>query len=356
MLLNNIRFRGFGTLGNNTTLDDLLNALSPYMSYIYPSLYATLKEALRNVDIVQVEQPFLFVPTLKVMKILGKRPIIILDEHNVEFMTIRSKMKYLSANSLLTALSLPYVFLTEKIATRKANLVLCVSEADKKLISKFYNISKDKLTVIPNGVNLSKIEKTPPVNCTLVKNNRIVFFHGTLSWYPNLEAANLIVDYLAPKIPEATFLIAGASPPLTLIKKIEKTKNVKYLGYVENLEGWIKASDVCVAPILRGGGTRLKVLEYAAAGKPIVATFKAVEGLGMLNNVHGLFYRNVSEEFVDGIRRLLKCDQLAQKLGSNAREIAKKYDWTVIGKKLYDIYSELLTDSHGKYDGGTISS
>ena len=133
MLLNNIRFRGFGTLGNNTTLDDLLNALSPYMSYIYPSLYATLKEALRNVDIVQVEQPFLFVPTLKVMKILGKRPIIILDEHNVEFMTIRSKMKYLSANSLLTALSLPYVFLTEKIATRKANLVLCVSEADKKL-------------------------------------------------------------------------------------------------------------------------------------------------------------------------------------------------------------------------------
>ncbi|MHA1684983.1 MAG: hypothetical protein ACTSYD_01110, partial [Candidatus Heimdallarchaeaceae archaeon] len=77
-------------------------------------------------------------------------------------------------------------------------------------------------------------------------------------------------------------------------------------------------------------------------GKPIVATFKAVEGLEMFNNVHGLFYKNVNEEFVSGIRRLLKCDQLAQKLGSSARQLARKYDWAVIGKKLYETYCKLI--------------
>jgi glycosyltransferase involved in cell wall biosynthesis len=138
------------------------------------------------------------------------------------------------------------------------------------------------------------------------------------------------------------FLIAGANPPLSLIRKIVKTRNVRYLGYLENLEGWIMASTVCIAPILRGGGTKLKILEYAAAGKPIVATFKAVEGLGMFNNVHGLFYKSVNEEFISGIRRLLKCDQLARELGWNARQLARKYDWTLIGKKLYETYCRLI--------------
>lgn len=144
-------------------------------------------------------------------------------------------------------------------------------------------------------------------------------------------------------IPEATFLIAGSNPPLSLVRKIEKTRNVRYLGYVENLEGWIKSSKVCIVPILRGGGTNLKILEYAAAGKPIVATHKAVEGLEMVNNVHGPFYKYVNEGFVSGIRRLLKCDELAEELGRNAKQLAKKYDWRAIGKKLYETYLDLMS-------------
>jgi len=39
---------------------------------------------------------------------------------------------------------------------------------------------------------------------------------------------------------------------------------------------------------------------------------------------------------------LLKCDQLAQELGWNARQLARKYDWTLIGKKLYETYCRLI--------------
>ncbi|MEM2181033.1 MAG: glycosyltransferase family 4 protein [Nitrososphaeria archaeon] len=321
--------------------------MSPYIGYTFPDFYKTIKKVINEVDIVQVEQPYLLIPTLMVVKVLNRDIPIVLDEHNVDFMSVKSKINGASFASMLTSATLPYVFLSERIAVKRAGLVLCVSQADKELLTKFYEISKDKIFVVPNGVDVSKFDDASPINNPIVNENNIVFFHGTLSWYPNLEAANIIVDYLAPKIPEAMFLIAGANAPTILIKKINKSNNVRYLGFVKNIEGWIKVSRVCIAPLLRGGGTKMKILEYAAAGKPIVATYKAVEGLGMNNKIHGLFYKNVDEYFIDGIRTLLKDIWLSKELGSNAKKYAKKYDWSLIGRCLYDIY-KLLLGNHNR--------
>jgi len=340
MVVRDTKFIGYKSIfPSNIWISD---AVSLYVDYISPDFYRVLKKAIYDADIVQVEGSYLLIPTLILTKVLDIDPLIVLDEHNVDFASIKSKISGGSLNSVFTAETLLYVFLSEKLAVKNADLILCVSQTDRNLLTKLYHIPENKLVVIPNGVNFNKFETASPINNPIFKNKKTIFFHGTLSWYPNLEAANIIVDYLAHEIPEAMFLIAGANPPLSLIRKIVKTRNVRYLGYLENLEGWIKASTVCIAPILRGGGTKLKILEYAAAGKPIVATFKAVEGLGMFNKVHGLFYKSVNEEFISGIRRLLKCDQLAQELGWNARQLARKYDWTLIGKKLYETYCRLI--------------
>lgn len=318
------------------------DAICSYAGYLSWDFYSVLKKAVSETEIVQVEQPYLLMPILMVAKTLDRSPLVVLDEHNVEFTSIKSKINSVSFNSFLTSATLPYVFLSEGLAVKSADVVLCVSGADRKLLTKIYGVKRNKLVVIPNGVNLSKFKKAALINTPFSKHNRIVFFHGTLSWYPNLEAANIIADYLSTKLPDVTFLIAGSNPTSSLIKKISRAKNVKYLGFLDNLEGWIKSSDVCIAPILRGGGTKLKVLEYAAAGKPIVATFKAVAGLGMVNGIHGLFYKDVDEKFVDGIKRLLRDDLLARKLGESAFQLAKKYDWSVIGKKLYNTYKSLV--------------
>jgi len=118
---------------------------------------------------------------------------------------------------------------------------------------------------------------------------------------------------------------------------------VKYLGFLKNIEGWIKSSKVCIAPILCGGGTKLKILEYAAAGRPIIATSKAIEGLGMVNGVQGLFHQHVNEDFVNSIRRVLHDERLAEELGRNEREFAKNYNWSLIGKKLYALYLDFVS-------------
>ena len=255
-------------------------------------------------------------------------------------MANKSKLGKSIPISLITLLTLPFVFLCEKFATRKAHLILCVSEEDRMSLSRLYRVPPEKIVVIPNGVDVQKFEKALLI--PVLKDKKIVFFHGLYSWYPNLEAAQLIVDYIAPKVPEGLFLLAGSHLPQFLIRKIKSMKNVKYLGYLRNLESWIKSSKVCIAPLLRGGGTRLKILEYAAAGKPIVATYKAIEGLGMKDGVHGLFYRKVDDNFIGGIKQVLKNERLAEELGRNAKKLAEKHDWNVIGDRLYTMYSKLL--------------
>jgi glycosyltransferase involved in cell wall biosynthesis len=64
----------------------------------------------------------------------------------------------------------------------------------------------------------------------------------------------------------------------------------------------------------------------------------------MIDKVHGLFYREVDEQFIEGIRRVLNDDRLAEELGKNAYSLAKRYDWRVIGEKLYNIYKKVLQD------------
>jgi glycosyltransferase involved in cell wall biosynthesis len=342
MIMENIKFLGYRSVFPPGISKRIPIATSHYISYVFPDLYRIIKEGANDVDVIQVEQPYLFIPALAMMKTLDKNPFMVLDEQNVDFALIKSKINNVSLNSLLTMITIPYIFLSENLAVRNANLVLCVSNIDQELLVNLYGIPEEKTLVVPNGVSLLKFENTPSVNDPILENCYSVFFHGSLDWYLNMEAVNIIIDYVAPKIPEVIFLIAGANLPAGLIKKLKKVKNVKYLGYLKSLEGWIKSSNVCIAPILRGGGTKLKVLEYAVAGKPIVATLKAIEGSGMANGVHGLFFERVDKNFIEGIKRVLNDSRLAEELGQNARMFAKKYDWTAIGKKLYEQYLKLV--------------
>lgn len=329
----NIKFIGYAS-----KIRQISKVASSYISYIYPDFYRAIKEIASVADVVQVERPYLLLPTIMVAKTLKNKPLIVLDEHNVDFYTIKSKIEGFSFNSFLTIATLPYVFLSENLAIDNSDLILCVSNADKESLVKLYGTPRTKILVIPNGVNLSSFEEASLPTDPILKEKFTIFFHGTLSWYPNLEAANIIIDYLAPRIPEATFLIAGGNPPKSFLKKLNKVNNVKYLGFLQNLEGWIKSSRICIAPILRGGGTKLKILEYAAAGRPLVATFKATQGLEMINGVHGIFHFDVNEVFVDSIRKLMDNESLAKEIGRNNIELARLFDWTVIGKKLYTTY------------------
>ena len=69
------------------------------------------------------------------------------------------------------------------------------------------------------------------------------------------------------------FVIVGMNPPLYFAHP-----KIIFTGAVDDLAAYIQMADVCVCPLFSGGGTRLKLLEYMAAGKAIVST-KGAEGI-----------------------------------------------------------------------------
>jgi glycosyltransferase involved in cell wall biosynthesis len=93
-----------------------------------------------------------------------------------------------------------------------------------------------------------------------------------------------------------------------------------------------------------GTGTPLKLFEYMAAGKPIVATALS-HAVEVIQNGHtGLLVEagNVNQ-FAEAILTLLKNPSERERLGRNARQLAiEKYSWAEYTRRLEEIYLEVL--------------
>ena len=193
---------------------------------------------------------------------------------------------------------------------------------------------EDQVRVLPNCIDLDRVPYTGEKE---VETNRVLFV-GNYNFVPNREAAMYISQDLAPSLSEAEFLLVGADPPTQALRG----RNVVTTGYVKSLHTILEETAVCIAPLRHGSGTRLKILTYLAAGKAVVATTKACEGLEGRDNVH-LLIRDDVEGFVSAIRRILSDTNLRRHLGAEGRKLVKtKYDWRVYVDWAKDFATEVL--------------
>lgn len=93
--------------------------------------------------------------------------------------------------------------------------------------------------------------------------------------------------------------------------------------------------------LFRGGGTKLKILDYLSMGLPIVATRKAVEGLPLRHKVNCLLSECVDQDFISNILLLNADIGLAEALSIKARMFSMKYDWRKIGEELGKVYEQI---------------
>ena len=108
-------------------------------------------------------------------------------------------------------------------------------------------------------------------------------------------------------------------------------------GRVDDVAPWLARSFATAMPLRAGSGTRLKVLEAAAARVPIVCTRLASEGLPLVDGRH-LLHAETPEAFVAALVRLREEPALAARLTEAASHVAQEYEWRRIGARLVELY------------------
>jgi glycosyltransferase involved in cell wall biosynthesis len=146
------------------------------------------------------------------------------------------------------------------------------------------------------------------------------------------------------KVRDVLLVMVGANPPPWLVR--QQKGDILVTGEITDPRPLLAGADVLVAPVFFGSGTRVKLLDYMALGKPIVSATKAAEGLEMQDGVHFLRADTV-ESFSEAIVRLFNDKQLARVLGYQARDLARKtYSWDAQVAKVLSAYARITEKQH----------
>jgi len=314
------------------TIESEVNLFYIINPYLIVKLFFICKR--ENIDIVQCEFPTTILSSFIVKKVLDIP--LIYDAHNIESKRIETMVN----------VSKLYINITKQleiISCHISDFVFVVSENDKEQLLS-WNITDNKIEVIPNSVEVDKF--SPLIERSKIRkkyklNNKIaIIYHGYLSYPPNKEAVKILINNILPNIlkkyPSVYLILVGKNPP-----KIYHP-NIIVTGFVENVPEYIAATDIAVVPLLSGGGTRIKILEYMACGKAVVSTMKGAEGLNLQNKKEILISKHPDSEFINLMFKLIEQADLRKKIGIKARKkIELLYDWEKTAKKAVDIYYRL---------------
>jgi glycosyltransferase involved in cell wall biosynthesis len=151
-----------------------------------------------------------------------------------------------------------------------------------------------------------------------------VLFVGNFVHPPNVDAALRLVRAIAPlvwaQVPGARLTIVGHEPPHVL--RALASERVTVTGTVPAVEPWLARAAVVAVPLRLGGGMRVKVLEALAAGKAVVASPRALEGLAVRDGVEARVADDAGD-VAEAIVALLRAPEERVAMGARAREWAR---------------------------------
>jgi polysaccharide biosynthesis protein PslH len=170
-----------------------------------------------------------------------------------------------------------------------------------------------------------------------------VLFVGAFTHAPNVDAAIRLAREIFPRVlkrvPEARLDLVGDQPTSDVRNLPGGAVSVH--SSVRDVSPFLDRAAVVVAPIRVGGGARLKVLEAFAAGKALVASPRAVEGVDAAPGEHFLLATD-DEEFVETVASLLRDPERRQELAESARAWAEhNLSWSARVEAFEALYDSL---------------
>lgn len=176
----------------------------------------------------------------------------------------------------------------------------------------------------------------------------VVLFFGQLRYGPNADGLARFLreawPLVAERRPAAELRVAGAGASASLTEAAAAAPRVRMLGFVDDLRQELERAQLTVAPIWRGGGTRIKVLESLAAALPVVGTEVAVEQIGFRGGEHGLVADDPAG-LAAAVVSMLGDDGQRQAMAAGGRRLARDYEWRATLRPAELLYRRLLENA-----------
>jgi glycosyltransferase involved in cell wall biosynthesis len=168
---------------------------------------------------------------------------------------------------------------------------------------------------------------TPAMSSRRGKRAPTVLFVGTLSYMPNADAVTWFVSRVWRRLYKqlrgrARLVIVGRNSPAA-IGRLRAHPGVQVTGAVPDIAPYYRDADVVIVPLRAGGGTRIKIIEAAAFGLPVVATSIGTEGTTFQAG-RDMLVADGAANFLRACRLLLGANALRERLGAQARVTAKR--------------------------------
>ena len=248
--------------------------------------------------------------------------------------------------------------LDREVIGRGVDAFLAVSKEDRRRMIEVEGIDPSVVRFVPNGIRpLTRHGVDVRAELGIDRDSPVIGTVGVLRRQKALEVLVRAAARLASRFPGLRVLIAGAGPEeaalRSLISELGLGDSVLMLGIRRDVPDLLAALDVAVC-CSRFEGSPLSVMEYLAAGKPVVAT--RVGGVPDLveHGVHGLLVQpGDPAPLAAAIAELLANPARAAEMGTRGRERQRaEFDVSVVVRRIEDLYEELFLATSRAYREG----
>lgn len=318
--------------------------------YYSPEMFKKAKQLIESGEFDVIHTAFYYMGQYVADKriTIPKNTAVILDTHNIEYLIYRRAAR-LAKNpviKLLTYLEALRIKRYEVPIYKKFDKCIAFSELDKNNITGLSGASN--IVVNPSCIELPAAGKE---GLSGGEEKNTVLFFGLLNTPANDDAIKFFYKNIFPKVkekvPDVKFVIAGKRAS-SYVLGLRRQPSVRFLGLVDDMQGLLRKTELVVAPLRLGGGTRIKILEAWAAGKAVVSTSIGAQGVEASNGAD-IIIADSASDFANSVVNLLNNEPARRQIGTAALKKAAEYygPGRIIGN-LEAIYKQVLSGKLAK--------
>lgn len=287
-------------------------------------------------DVIILEQP-----VLGWMGTLSKKTgvPVFLHSQNIEYLRSMSTGRWWW----------PAMFEWERFAMKMSKGAFFTTDQDRQIAISKFSLSPDKCFLKPYGIDETKLSRPDKDERAKVLSrhginpeDKIFMYFGVLKYLPSIEALSIIIDEIRPRLQKMLgdnfkILICGGGLSKEYQHRFDDLakENIVYAGFVDDINEYIRSSDVVMNPAMQSGGIKTKVIEAIGQNKAVVSTAMGATGIDttVCGNKLQVVLDNNWGQFASALVNALAITD------DTPQAFYNKYSWQGIAQNVYDILS-----------------